>query len=409
MKTDDQDKTLYVLAYTSAGLGHLRVTQALYDAAPKNIHPVLFRAQAGFTTGLHKLSSSNERGISFMEWTQKGIQEEVLTRAYTFLLRRTGFQIASALNALLQQEFTVFKKVVVISTHFGLAHQIGSQKKYLSKKLGLEVSLVVCVTDASPQKLWVVPGADITFVPSQEVSDTLSRYANSRSLIFNPVVNPYPLHPAFSWRLKKAEYQVRKKQLDPGSRERIQVLIPISGAAVGISFYEDLILRLFNANKRFHFYVVAREDSYTHDFIERMRKYQFVSLVTAADDRDVILYYSQLLATSIFSFEITKPSEQSFKALISPKCRGGVFLLFTEPVGRQEHDNLSFLKTHELLGKRAFTLPPDSRESAEFILKWLADKSFLNELSTFKAKVHANPETEATGSRDFWKLLTEKQ
>jgi hypothetical protein len=49
------------------------------------------------------------------------------------------------------------------------------------------------------------------------------------------------------------------------------------------------------------------------------------------------------------ALEVSKPSEQTIKALADPKKVGGSILLFTEPVGRQEYDNLDFLAKHHLI------------------------------------------------------------
>jgi hypothetical protein len=46
---------------------------------------------------------------------------------------------------------------------------------------------------------------------------------------------------------------------------------------------------------------------------------------------------------------VTKPSEQAFKALLGTQTRGGLILLFSEPVGSQEYDNLDFLVRHFLV------------------------------------------------------------
>ena len=56
-----------------------------------------------------------------------------------------------------------------------------------------------------------------------------------------------------------------------------------------------------------------------------------------------------MFLNSILSLEITKPSEQCIKTLFHPKQRGGVILLLTEPVGKQEYDNLDYLRRNKLI------------------------------------------------------------
>jgi hypothetical protein len=80
-----------------------------------------------------------------------------------------------------------------------------------------------------------------------------------------------------------------------------------------------------------------------------MNERPFVKLTTSAVDRDIIDSYENIYTHEVIAVEITKPSEQAFKALISPEKKGGSILLFSEPVGRQEFDNLDFLRRHYLI------------------------------------------------------------
>lgn len=81
--------------------------------------------------------------------------------------------------------------------------------------------------------------------------------------------------------------------------------------------------------------------------------------------------------SKVFALEITKPSEQTFKVLLNPKQVGGVIMLFSQPVGRQEYDNLSFM--------RRFSLIPSEEE--QYILDdMLKNKKYDSVLSTFGEK-----------------------
>jgi hypothetical protein len=66
-------------------------------------------------------------------------------------------------------------------------------------------------------------------------------------------------------------------------------------------------------------------------------------------DREVVEAYEELYMNDVIGLEVTKPSEQAFKALFTPKQRGGSLLMFSDPVGRQEDDNVRFLRRHRLL------------------------------------------------------------
>jgi hypothetical protein len=103
-------------------------------------------------------------------------------------------------------------------------------------------------------------------------------------------------------------------------------------------------------DEKFIFTVVGGESIYTQDFFNKLRSYPKVQLMIGTNAKETVNYYESLFYQTIRpAVEITKPSEQIFKAILKPYQRGGVILLLTEPVGRQEKDNLSFLVRHDLL------------------------------------------------------------
>lgn len=397
-----------ILAYTSAGLGHLRVTNALFEAAPAHISPRLLRAKHGGATAIHRFSSVHPVTRAFMEWSQNGWPEEFFTRTYRFWLRRGGSEIEESLRTILEEQFTVVKRVVVVATHFGLAHQIASSKARLEREIGVKIELVVVVTDDSPQKLWYVAGSDLILVPSEKTKQSLVSYANQRNL--PPVsldVCAYPLSPRITGFLKPFEWRERENQLNPAKTNLIQVLVPISGAAVSLVELESLMKTLYRKNPRFHFYVVSRENIYTKPFLERLSKKPYISLVTSIHDREVVTYYNKLIETSVFSFEITKPSEQSFKAILSSRRRGGMISLLMDPVGRQEQDNVQFLTRHGLMGIHSFALPSATQEAASFILNGLTNKMFLTTFKRRISKKGSEDELSSHGAARFWKKIEE--
>src|SRR5689334_16904100 len=93
-----------ILAYTSAGLGHLRVTNAIFEAAPRGVAPRLLRAQHGGATSLHHFSSIHPLTRALMEWSQNGLPEEFFTRVYRWWLRRGGSEVEQSLRTLLEDE-----------------------------------------------------------------------------------------------------------------------------------------------------------------------------------------------------------------------------------------------------------------------------------------------------------------
>jgi len=344
------DSLILIFTYAPAGFGHLRVTDALYHGLPKDVTPVLLESQDKSLTFLHRIASIHPIARAIFERIQRGKAESIVTFLYKKLLRSQTKLIYQQLSTILDQRIVTPETVVVVATHFGLAHQLAAVKEQLQKEKRVKVILFVQVTDDSPQKIWYVNGADIIFVPSEYTKGELEKYGREARL--DPVqfqVLPYPVSPNLSKPLTPTHKQKKLAQLDPKSDESITISIPISGAAVGLEYFLTLIDELYLLSHRFRFLVIVKSNLRTQSFINEMLKRPFVSLFTSSVDKGVVEKYEDVYKTEIISLEITKPSEQAFKALISPDKVGGAILLLSHPVGRQEHDNLSFLFHHCLL------------------------------------------------------------
>lgn len=339
-----------VFTYAKTGFGHLRVTDALYHGLPKGIQPILLESQDRSITFLHRISSIHPFTRAILEWAQRGWAESVVTYVYRALLHTQTSLITQQLETILDQRVNLPQKVLVVSTHFGLGHQIASVKEKLARMKKVKIFLVVQVTDDSPQKMWYTPGADLTVVPSEYTKKKLLEYGRSANLPIIPIeVLPYPVSPTLATVLTEREYQNRMHQVHPNSDAHIHMAIPISGAAVGLQFFTEVIDELYLTSQRFRFFVVTKSTLPTQSFVNEMLKRHYVKLIASSVDKGVVEAYEQLYLDENITLEITKPSEQAFKALIDPERRGGPILLFSLPVGRQEYDNLNFLARHNLI------------------------------------------------------------
>jgi len=128
--------------------------------------------------------------------------------------------------------------------------------------------------------------------------------------------------------------------------------------------------------------------------------------------------------------------------LFYPRQRGGVILLFSRPVGRQEYDNLNFLRRHNLIPSlqeteyiwrlannfaegnniaidalnlkarnwRALELSDDPQESSN-IISFLQDKGILNSRINFspeeKLKRDVQDELKTDGVKIFWEKVAQ--
>ncbi len=339
-----------VFAYAPAGLGHLRVTDALRHGLPEETQPILLPQNSESIKVIHTLTSRNPFGKRLMEWAQKGIAEMIVTRVYRWMLRRDAKNLEEEIIKVLKQRVELPQTLLVVATHFGLAHQISKIKKTLEKKANVKVLLVMQVTDDSPQKIWYVPNADMIAVPSDYTKRVLLAYSKAEKLESSSIrVLPYPISTRLSEKLLLAAKKHRRNQLNPDSSNSMNVIVPISGAAVGTIFADALIRELYKKNKRFFFHIVSKRGLYTDLFLQKLERKPYIETFSSHSDRQIVELYEQAYERTVLSMEVTKPSEQAFKALFSPDQNGGVILLFSSPVGRQEHDNIEYLKRHQLI------------------------------------------------------------
>lgn len=395
-----QKSLVVVFAYAPAGLGHLRVTKTLYDGLPKNVTPLLLGSHDRSISAIHRISSIHPTTRALMELAQSGTPEDIFTYSYRYFLRSHADKLYDQLITILEQRIDLPQTVLVVATHFGLAHQLSAIKSRLMDTMKVKIVLVVQVTDDSPQQIWYVEGADLIVVPSERTKDQLSLYGRRAKLKgVNMAVVPYPVSPHLAQSLSPQDKEKRQLQVSSQTKSFIHIAIPISGAAVGLDFFSELIKHLSSLNPRFMFHVICKIAPYTQKFLNQMYRLENVHLYVSEHDRQLMEKYEHVYKSNLIACEITKPSEQAFKALLKPTQVGGSLLMFTTPIGRQEYDNLFFLKRHHLIprdhehaylwecarhvkdlqngaGKdllveaaswRGLRLPEETRETAEFI------------------------------------------
>lgn len=429
-------QTLLIFTYAPAGLGHLRVTDSLRDALPPGIPSHLLGAEDQNIVYWHRLTSLSPFFKKIMDWLTAKNNARFFFKIYLLGLRLTASHLYRQLTSLIQAQPQLPKKVVIISTHFGLAHQVSFIKSRLQKKINLRLYLVVQVTDATAIGIWYVPRADFISVPSTRVKQELLAYAHQQNLPDTKIlVLPYPLNPTLSQKLSPADFLKRKRQLHPHSKTDINLVIPISGAAVGLNYYSQLIRRLQKINSRFKIFVVCRRNLHTQNFIRRLKRQPAITLITHPQDQQVVDSYQQLYQEKVLSLEIVKPSEQAFKTLFSSRQRGGVILLFNSPVGRQEEDNLTFLLEHQLLPHSDYQqklyryalsgLTPDQKDCRSclqkvaqwksirltddpkkdaIIINWCLNIGIFSKMA--KKDYHpSHPDLSSTGTQQFWQRV----
>lgn len=412
---------LLVFTYAPAGLGHLRVTDALVDSRPKDCPYIMLGSYDKFITTVHRFFSTNFIAKWIFTLAQYGLMEDIATSIYRSILVMTSGGIYTQLKDILNKREDV-DEIWVIATHFGMAHQIGAIKDRLIKETGKKVKLVVQVTDDTSQHIWSIKGADLTFVPSKDAKKKLEIYSDKHKMNLVFEVVPYPICPALTSKLENIS--ARSKTFSTNT-DQINVSVPISGAAVGLMFVSKLISLVSSKSKRFKFWVLVKRSVYTEMFLSTLAKIPSVNLITGRNDNEMISLYELLYQNNLMHIEITKPSEQAFKAILPPTLVGGSILLFTNPVGRQEFENVDFLVRQGLLPRsnydggienepalsnfpRAIRLSNDPKIAANFII-WGLDSGLFSKMSSssfkFSNMTLSSGEVGPGGAIEFWKII----
>jgi hypothetical protein len=429
------DDSLVVFTYAPAGLGHLRVVDSLAEGLVSNTTPVLLGSSDKGIGAMHKFTSINPFARSIMEWVQRGEPQNLFTLFYRNFLRSTSGTLYSEIVEAINERLETPKNIIFVCTHFGIAHKISVIKEKLEKQLHVKTFLVVQVTDDSPQYIWYVPGADLICVPSEYTKKELLVYAKKNKLDASPImVLPYPINPFLSEKLSQNRFMERTRQLSKTSETTVHISLPISGAAVSMDFFKHLINRLHSKSRPYMFHIVSRLAPFTKKFLKDVQVYDYVKIYSSSDDKKVVDMYDDLYKKEIISLEITKPSEQAFKSLTSTEQIGGSIILFSKPIGRQEYDNLDFLRRHQMLFSkeeqeylwqkarksesisdmnianlfdkkrriRGVELPMGSDEAAGFIWWCLKHGVFEKMLENGIDNFNTEFETQPTGVKLFW-------
>ena len=133
--------TLIVLTYAHTGLGHLRVTNALIAGLPSGTDYTIFETADTSTEFMHRFSSLNTVARYFLEWLQRGLPEKIFTKFYRNYLKKHSQKLIPQFTTLIKSQKNHYENIIIVSTHFGLAHQLGAIKKQLESELSTKIYL----------------------------------------------------------------------------------------------------------------------------------------------------------------------------------------------------------------------------------------------------------------------------
>lgn len=429
------DDVLVLFTQTQAGLGHLRVTDALRHGMPADIPSTALHSLDKTVTVTHAIASRHVTLRQISDWVQRGWAEEVFTRVYRRYLTHHTDTVWKQMTTLLEAQATKPRTLLIVSTHFGLAHQLGALKDRLAKTYDVKVILVVVVTDDTAIKLWAVNKADYVITPGDKTMRELAAYhaASHFSEATHYLPLPYMVSLRLAVPLSPPEFSSRVSQVKPDGVVPTHIAIPISGAAVQLTYFEELIDDLRSIGVPSHIHVVSLKMPATKEFLGRVMGEERVSVSVSPLPGEVVELYEEVYEDHVIALEVTKPSEQAFKCLLSPKRRGGSILLFSEPVGRQEEDNVWFMDRHDLVPPpslqktmwdasekkhgateemrtraahwRGLHLPACPHRSARFIA-WCKQEGIFDAMVHFSGYAK-NPGLAPDGVKQFWEKMEE--
>ncbi len=397
---------------------------AIRDGRPGNITSFNIGITDIKSNRIHDLGSRVKLFVKLTEFYQTNpIAERFVTTFYTSYLRSHVKGVAEKFAAA-AKEYPHLKTWVIISTHFALAHSISAAKKILEEKFGIKIILCVVVTDDSPQRIWAVPNANLTFVASEFTKNKLTNFFPKDKAESVKIIS-FPIASRLSQSMTISQFKHVIDQLKPESTYATHIEIPVSGAAVHLNFFGKFINILCREN--YLFTIIGQESILTKAFFKDIQKLPRVQLSIGVDPWQTVKFYESLFyQPNRPSIEITKPSEQAFKVLLNPRQRGGVILLLTNPIGRQEYDNLNFLIRNGFMANteeqkmlfvekdlqkwnekaknwRAIRLPDDPVAATDFIKRLKAAGIFYSMLSFVNKEEKMNLRTD--GVDKIWEEI----
>ena len=414
----------------------MRVTDALFHGLPEGTDSEIIGSYDKSIENIHRFTSIHPVVRRIYEWALDGPLMFFFTRIYKSTLKRSTKTLYKQITDSITKRTIIPRRILVVATHFAIAHQLTVIKEKIEKEKNVKIFLVVQVTDDYAHPMWYVDGADLIVVPSHKTMDSFADIG--RKLMLPAVkfaVAPYPLSPFLSLPLTSEELTERLGSTAANRDDFINVSIPVSGAAANLMFYKELVNAMGTISQRFIFHIVSRVAPYTKMFLDDISKKGFVKVHSSADDREIVDSYDAEFEKEVMCLEVTKPSEQAFKALVGAESRGGVIMFFSEPFGPQEKSNIAFLERHSLIpsmalneqlweqpeitedlrsqfcGWRGVRLPNNPQKAANFIW-WLLESGIFPQMLLCRpgqGKKDPNPdEIGSDGVSKFWDLVAKQ-
>ena len=281
-------------------------------------------------------------------------------------------------------------EVIFIYTHPDPAYIAGFYKHQLETKHGVKITNVLVMTDhfpANPQFIWNLIDMDLIVAPDELTAKLTEKQLEYWAKIMKPrrldrnahlpkvVVSGFPQEPLYQQPINPNIIN-RQEQLDPKYEGPINIAIPLGGASPQMSFLADTILSLKKLIPQIKPWTLFKKHTKQSDeiFVEKMHQ-AGATVETVQDNFQLVTRLcDNFNSDTLPALLIVKPGELSNLALFDPQQKGGVILLFTQPVGDQEVQNIHFLQSES----GGCVMPNDrkNQQLIQFLLK-IADQSQL--------------------------------
>lgn len=307
-----------IIAYASAGAGHLKAAQALYKCLSRGCagSEVKLIDCLNLSSGLYKFCYT--RGYNFL------IRRATLIWGLAFWITQAGvlrflmLPLSSFLNDLNTAGFASYlineRADFVISTHF-LPSNIAANLKKSNK---INTKLITCITDFGVHPFWLYKNTDCYVVASGFTKNILIKEGVDAKKIIDSGI---PIDQKFNQQYDKNSL-CAKLGLDPG-----KFTLLIMTGSFGIGPIEEICLKLHNDVQ---ILVVCANNK---KLFERLnsKNYPFVKVFGFVDNVEELMSVSDCI--------VTKPGGLSIEELLARE----LVPIFISAIPGQETVNASFL------------------------------------------------------------------
>lgn len=311
-----------LVIHASAGAGHLKAAQAIYEGLKKfTSHEAVFADALDYTSPFFKFSyrSGYVFLVSRMPWLW-GFFFQVVDLPWLQPLVRICRRIFNSINAGGLHAFLKEERFdYVFTTHF-MANEITAA---LKRNGAIHSKLITVVTDFDVHRIWLSPQTDFYAVASEWTEQKLRQLGVAREKIR---VTGIPVDEKFARAADRAEL---KRKL--GLRENVFTVLIATGS-FGIGPIEE-ILRVLESEDGLQTMVVC---GYNRGLAERLRgrNYHGAKILGLVDNMHELMAVSDLL--------VTKPGGLSIaEALVSH-----LPMIFFHPIPGQEIGNVRVLREY---------------------------------------------------------------